>query len=312
MRYIVVLLFLTISIFGQSRFSVEKEILENPTKEKSGSLLFTVFEEGVVRYEVSKRIDYDLPHHGYALFENGGLILTNAVEKDIEVYSNKGKLLKLVDLGEFSADYEIPLFFAIDNNEAYIVLPDHKSKQNINLVLSADGKIISRFDAPFQQINGVAYSSEQKLAAISKISWQGVKPVKEIVFVNNSGKVINVVEGAFFKGVFTDAGFWALDKKEISLIEPNGEFLFVEKTSIEYIYLDILANENDVYIVSSGAPVYKNGEYISSSLEIVLFSGDEKSGSIKIDKEFAFDRLELVALNPVVVDKKGEKIKIVM
>ena len=312
MRYIFVLVLFSVSLFGQAHYSVEKVLSERPSKQKPGTLVYTVFENGDARYEVVKQIDFDLPHYGFEIFANGGLILTNALEKDIEIYSLKGELVKLVDLGEFSADYEIPLFYAVDKNEAYFVLPDHQSKQNINIIVSSEGKIISRFDTPFQQINGIAYSSNQKLAVISKISWQGVKPLKEIVFLNKEGKITNISEGAFSKGVFTDAGFWAMDKKEVRLVEPNGQTLFLEKNSGNKVFLDLLAKEDDVYVVNSGIPIYKNGEYLSSALEIIMYSGEEKSGSFTIEKELAFDRLELVALNPVVIDKKGKKIKIVM
>jgi len=309
LTFFLLILFIT-TLHGQKDYRVEKEIVIRPEKAKSGLLRFTVKENNNELYKVDKSIDFDIPHPGVGVFSNGNLAIFSAFEKNVLLYSPTGKELKKINLSEFIAEYEVPLFFYIDGNEAYIVLPEMKQSVNRNIFINSAGKIIKEFDTPFEQINGISYSSSAKLAVTSKISWRGVKPVKEIIFRNLKGEVLNSIEGAFFKGEFTSAGFWAIDKQQYMLINPKVGMIFEERLQAGKIVLDIIDSADEVYIVTSTAPELKQGAFVSDKLEILVYSGEKKSGVAEVNENIAYERMEVTELYPVVIGKSGVRIPI--
>lgn len=269
-RLIIFTLIISLAAFSFAQqnnlFTVEKNVTGNAQKfAEKNNVEYTIIENNSKKYSINIVLDYDVSIPELKVFNDGACVLINSLEGELTFFNNKGReIFKANILKGINVEYERSIYSSISKEFVVIALSQPDKEYSLIRIYTNQGQIINNFEVHQKHINGLFYSSDANLIALSVYNWENENPDKSTLFYNNSGVQISNISFNFTKGSITEG-------KNIFIGYTNNEcFVYnVTDDTINFhtavlkdaMILTVELMDDGIIIVDAAKPYLEKGKW---------------------------------------------------
>jgi hypothetical protein len=300
-RFIAVLLLIMIFLMPllarqSSVYRVERSVTGHAQKfSEKNIVLFRVYENDAEKYVISKEYGYDIPLPDLKIFENGAAVLINAFDARLTFYDAAGNEISQAEiLKEADADYERAVYSAVSQEFVVIALTQPANDYLLINLFDSQGQFIRTFRVNEKHINGLSYSNNLNVIAVSVYNWPGNTLSTSSLFFDNSGSQISKTDVGFSKGMFFDESnvFIGYSNNSCFLYDVTDMSVhYFKKPSDKEMILSATYYKDQVIIARAARPVLQAGTWLYKNPLFTLYDTKgrqigEKIIDIRLFSEF--------------------------
>ena len=294
MKKLFLIFFLLSNLFlAQNYFfnnhKVVKSITNIESKEyyDAAQLQFDVFDsKGNKLYSIKKNVEYDIPHPGVAVFENGTAVLINSFDASLEYYNIVGQKIKTINLfSDREVTYERSIYFDAVGDMIVVLVSQPEYEKSEVIVLDNNGEKLSNWHFEAKNASGIKISEDLSTIAVSGFNWFH-NLVEVTNFYSANGNLKFSLPFKFNKAKFYKEGFAGITNKSICFVDLKmGKLIWKKEAAENKLFGGVSINENSIHLVETDKPVLDSGKWIYSRLILQAF---DKTGN-KMDEALIYN-----------------------
>ena len=294
MRKLIFILFLISNLLSAQNYffndhKVVKSITNIESKEyyDAAQLQFDVFDsKGNKLYSIKKNVEYDIPHPGVAVFENGSAVLINSFDASLEYYNIVGQKIKTINLfSDREVTYERSIYFDAVGDIIVVLVSQPEYEKSEVIVLDNNGEKLNNWQFEAKNASGVKISEDLNIIAVSGFNWFH-NLVEVTSFYSAGGNLSFSLPFKFTKAKFYDENFAGITNKSIHLVDlKKGKLIWKKDAAENKLFGDVNIGGNIFQLVETDKPILDKGKWVYSKLILKIF---DKTGN-KVDEALIYN-----------------------
>jgi hypothetical protein len=252
--------------------------------------------EDIKLYTIKRNIDFDIPHPGIAIFDDGKAVLINSFNASLEFYNQSGILVNTAALfDDREVTYERSIFYDAEDDLLGVLVSQPEYEQSQVMLFNSDGIKLNSWQFEAKNASGIKISEDQSAIAVSGFNWFH-NLVELTNFYTIEGKLNQSFPFKFNKAKFNQEEFVGITNKSACYIDlSSGLLVWSKEAAGERLFADVNISEDKINLIETERPLLESGKWIYSKL---ILKSLDKSGNI-IDEfliiENKFDELNVLS-----------------